>query len=32
MSPHTSNVKLHTFSGWIDPPTDLQPAVSGEIT
>jgi len=32
MSHDTSNVKLHTFSGWIDPPTDLQPAVSGEVT
>lgn len=28
----TSRVKLHTFTGWIDPPTDLQPAVSGEVT
>lgn len=27
-----SRVKLHTFTGWIDPPTDLQPAVSGEVT
>jgi len=27
-----NKVKLHTFSGWIDPPTDLQPAVSGEVT
>ena len=29
---HETDVKLHAFSGWIDPPTDLQPAVSGEIT
>lgn len=26
-----TKVKLHTFSGWIDPPTDLQPAVRGEV-
>lgn len=32
MKHDTSNVELHTFSGWIDPPTDLQPAVSGEVT
>jgi glycine/D-amino acid oxidase-like deaminating enzyme len=27
-----TNVELHTFSGWIDSPTDLQPAVEGEVT
>jgi glycine/D-amino acid oxidase-like deaminating enzyme len=32
MTSQTSRVRLHTFSGWIDPPTDLQPAVSGEVT
>ncbi|GAB4009985.1 NAD(P)/FAD-dependent oxidoreductase [Nocardioides ultimimeridianus] len=28
----STSVELHTFSGWIDPPTDLRPAVSGEVT
>jgi glycine/D-amino acid oxidase-like deaminating enzyme len=28
----TRTVELHTFSGWIEPPTDLQPSVSGEVT
>ena len=32
MKQYTSKARLHTFSGWIDPPTDLQPAVSGEVT
>lgn len=32
MSQDMSTVTLHTFSGWIDPPADLQPAVSGEVT
>ncbi|GGO86146.1 putative oxidoreductase [Nocardioides phosphati] len=32
MSQDVREVRLHTFSGWIDPPTDLQPAVSGEVT
>jgi gamma-glutamylputrescine oxidase len=32
MTQDATKVKLHTFSGWIDPPTDLQPAVSGEVT
>ncbi|MBB2890975.1 NAD(P)/FAD-dependent oxidoreductase [Flexivirga oryzae] len=32
MKQDMSKIKLHTFSGWIDPPTDLQPAVSGEVT
>lgn len=32
MKRDSTSVTLHTFSGWIDPPTDLQPAVSGEVT
>lgn len=32
MKQDTNRIKLHAFSGWIDPPTDLQPAVSGEVT
>lgn len=26
------NVELASFSGWIDPPTDLQPALAEDIT
>lgn len=32
MKQDMTKVKLHTFSGWIDPPTDLQPSVSGEVS
>lgn len=32
MKQDMTNVRLHTFSGWIDPPGDLQPAVTGEVT
>ncbi|MFJ9390930.1 NAD(P)/FAD-dependent oxidoreductase [Nocardioides sp. NPDC101246] len=32
MSQDMSTVDLHTFSGWIDPPTERQPAVTGEVT
>ena len=32
MSRDMTTVELHMFSGWIEPPTDLQPAVRGEIT
>lgn len=28
----TANVAYTTFSGWVDPPADLQPAVSGDLT
>lgn len=27
-----TDVRLHTFTGWIDPPTDLQQPVRGEVT
>ena len=26
-----TTVELHTFSGWIEPPTDLRPPVEGEV-
>jgi len=32
MKQDMNKIELHTFSGWIYPPTDLQPAVSGEVT
>lgn len=31
MSSCTSDVELSTFSGWIDPPADLRPAVEGVV-
>jgi glycine/D-amino acid oxidase-like deaminating enzyme len=32
MKQDLSTIKLHSFSGWIEPPTDMQPAVSGDVT
>lgn len=28
----TDNVEYMTFSGWVDPPADIQPAVGGDLT
>jgi hypothetical protein len=28
----TDNVELNTFSGWVDPPADVLPALTGDLT
>lgn len=32
MRRHVTQAELHTVSGWVDAPTDLQPPVHGEVT
>ncbi|WP_406634129.1 NAD(P)/FAD-dependent oxidoreductase [Amycolatopsis sp. WGS_07] len=29
---NTDNVEYHTFSGWVDPPADVRPALAEDIT